>query len=195
MQEFGIDNLQYLGYNLNMEYETECLIKKVNTIFKLGYLPKRGSQTYRYITIQGEAVKLLANCFEHACFNLLNNHFSDYDISYNEANAFWDFPSCFTKEQRKKNATSFKDFIKETGLTVSDCDIQTEITPTEWKVALFFNPYSGDFHFMREEKNKKWSSKLGESDHLQHFESLPEKFNDDYSLNQVFKISNSYLEK
>ncbi len=68
--------------------ERESTIKKLKTIFSLGYLPSRGNETYRVITSKGIPAANLGNCLEHACFNLTNSLFKQYEFDYVDALAF-----------------------------------------------------------------------------------------------------------
>lgn len=193
MQEFAIDRMLLLLYNLGMNNE-ESIIKKINHVFRLGYLPSRKGQSYRFFTKQGEAISSMANCFEHACFNLLNKHFDKYDFNYNECSAFWNFPASFTDDQKSRNLLQFYEFIKETGLEVLPCDINTPTNYDEWKIGIYFDYFNGDFHFMLQEEDFSWSSKLGDSTKVEVFSQIPKKFNNSYELHSFHKIKNPYID-
>jgi hypothetical protein len=173
------------------------LITKLNKVVKTGYTPSRGAESYNYVTKLGTNVSSLANCFEHACFNITNLHFDSCEISKKDAFEFGDFSiAAFAGAEYTKRELFH--FVKKTGLDVSSCKPKSMLKNNEWMVALYFceGDYCiRDFHFMLQEKDKSWSSKLGFEPICERFEDLPNTFACDYKLYGTYKISNPYKEK
>ena len=51
----------------------QAIIKKLNMIYKKGYMPEREKETYSDLTTK------VVNCFGHACFNLSNKELENLD--------------------------------------------------------------------------------------------------------------------
>lgn len=196
--------------------QTISLIKKLNTVFKNGYVASRGGQTYRYFIDDDTTLKVgkLANCFEHACFNLKNEHFESLDITPSEASqTFGRYGGLFNyrlmldgdhliDEDEIKDALF--SIIKNVGLEYRLCLPSSLTKSNEWKVAFYLadDPESRsghDFHFLLNEKNNTWSSKEGWStDKLQIFKDFPGELISshglDYKLENVYIITNPFAE-
>ena len=85
-------------------------IRKLQKIIKQGHVPNRGLEPY----IKTYA---LANCFEHACFNLSNlqlkyGHIKECDT--------YDF-SHFRSPEKDETFEKFANYLKETGLNIEKC--------------------------------------------------------------------------
>lgn len=161
------------------DQEKEYILGKLHQIFKDGYRPMRGDESYNTFLKNGSQVYDLVNCFGHT-FNLRNQQFEDYNIKpYRLYGRFSDYEDSVYFEN--KTAQSIFDFIKETGLKIEECKPDDKITDfRSWKIALYFynNWNHKDFHFLLEEKPKKWSSKLGFHPYVEHVNEdiLPHKF-------------------
>ena len=91
--------------------KVDRMIKKLNVIYKRGYLPKREAENYSLLYTRS------VNCFGHACFNLSNNYLSKLDRYMQELESFFrDFGSSgigsYFKVAQEK--------IKKIGLTIQE---------------------------------------------------------------------------
>ena len=139
---------------------TQHLLRKLNQVFKDGYRPARGNESYRVMLNNGVQAYTMVNCLGHI-FNLRNQQFNDYQFTpYRMYGAF----DGITHNSNKKATQRLFDFIQATGLKIEECDPNKAITDFKsWKVALYFedSKASKDFHFMLEETPQHWSSKIG----------------------------------
>lgn len=175
-----------------MEKARKRLIKKLNRIFSLGYVPSRENQSYKYKINRGMRTGDLINCFAHACFNLTNNQIKKFKISFEEANAFWHY-YISEKGVDRNYITSITEFIESTGLSINVCRQNAKMNYNQWKIAYYYNNEILDFHFMLQEKDGKWSSKLGSSRNLEYFEEVPKEYHKDYKLKGFYAITNSIM--
>lgn len=171
-----------------MEKE-EGIIKKINAIYKRGYMPSRGQNKYTV-----DAAKL-TNCFGHAVFNLQNE---DLESMINDKETLLAY-------QRKFGTVGISEIMKvvqrkvaEVGLKIEKSSVNEKLKNNQWKIAyyyMFSSPYhSADAHFMIQEKDGTWTCKLGMKDEIEVFKKLPEDYHSGYSLQGVYKITNPYIE-
>ncbi len=141
--------------------------KKIHALVKNGFLPNRGKEPY-----SGPAI-MLANCFEHACFNFTNQQLVE-NVSDEGSYLFGEispFPTNTFFNQISK-------VIVDVGLTFKPCEINDILERNEWKVAIYFSNF--DFHFLKQEEDKSWSGKNGWVGSLELYEDLP---------NQIFRYN------
>ena len=175
----------------------QSIVKKLREIFSLGYTPSRRGESYFEKTSENEFTKDLCNCFGHACFNLKNKHYKEYNISAYERIHFQGINSeldLLTKEEASKRLL---DYIRNVGLMVERCPKEAILKSNQWKVALFFDEiYFGelrllrDYHFMLQESDKSWSSKISYTEKVEKLEELPENYNTYYTLYDIYSITN-----
>ncbi len=190
--------------------QTCSLIKKLSTVYKNGYVASRGRESYRYyVDDDGNlAVGDMANCFEHACFNLKNEHFVSLDLNpYETAQGFGKYGGVFN-DRNMVDDDDIRDalfsIVKRVGLEYKLCSPNTFTKSNEWKVAFYLaNDPSArlgyDFHFLLQEKNGSWSGKYGwYSNRVDTFDNAPTAFKPDsglkYILQDMYLISNPYAE-
>ena len=166
--------------------KTQAMIKKLNMIYKKGYLPAR--ERKRYSELHAKAV----NCFGHACFNLSNNDLKKLEPYLDELKDFFrNFDGCGLRNYLNEAETR----IKKVGLKIESSSIDEHMQKNQWKIAYYImnNASLGnDIHFMIQGKNGKWTSKAGSLPNIQVFDKLPKIYNDDYSLVGIYKITNPY---
>ena len=174
-------------------------ILKLQQIFKLGYVPSRGGQSYRIA--ENGIIKNYAsipNCFAHACFNLTNEQLA----RFNEADfrAFRGFvQSVF--HMNNYIAKDLFDFVKECGLKVQRSNGKLPKYSNEWKVALYFGTerFKKDYHFLLLEKDGTWSSKIGCESEIKYFDFPPKElmcnYEYPYQLYGIFKITNPFADR
>ena len=144
------------------------LIKAINEIYKLGYLPSRENQSYTFKLKSKTEVGQIVNCFEHACFNLKNEHFVEHKLTHTHTKYFWLFGGAGWQDI--DTASELFGFLQETGLIVHTCKETDECEFNEWKVALYFSDDEvHDFHFLRQEKNGEWTSKCGHETKVERY--------------------------
>lgn len=183
---------------MDLDNGREHLLRKLHKVFKDGYRPARGNESYwDHALFDGRNRTYLidrVNCFGHI-FNLRNQQFKDYGFKpYN-------LYGRFDKEKLRQPAAfaqDLLDFIKETGLRVTECDPKEPINDFKsWKVALYFAP-TIDFHFFLEDAPQKWSGKLGCSGPVTWQTKLPLKHNFkqyDYDFYNTYKITNPHADE
>lgn len=139
---------------------TNILIENMTQVFKDGYRPARGNQTYNYILKNDVKLYSMVNCFGHV-FNLRNEQFDDYH--FEAFPLFGNFKGMFYEPQDKA-AQNMLEFIRAVGLKVEECDPRKPIEDFKsWKATVYFedHPIKRDFHWLLEEKTGLWSSKIG----------------------------------
>ena len=152
---------------MNQEDPTQHLLRKLRQVFKDGYRPARGNESYDVMLNNGAKAYIMVNCLGHI-FNLRNQQFNDYQIMPYKMYGTFDGIG-FNKH--KKAAKRMLDFIKETGLKVEECDPNKTITDFKsWKIALYFedSEYRKDFHYLLAETPQLWSSKVGYRPFVEH---------------------------
>lgn len=164
-------------------------IRKLQKIIKQGHVPNRGLEPY----IKTYA---LANCFEHACFNLSNlqlkyGHIKECDT--------YDF-SHFHSPEKDETFEKFANYLKETGLNIEKCSKNKILKSNQWIIALYFEPLypvCKDYHFLLKEKDGTWSGKVGFSKNIETFENLPKEMDNNcfYELYDTFCITNPYAKE
>ena len=185
--------------------QTQYLLRKLNQVFKDGYRPARGNESYCYRLNNGDYVSDMVNCFGHV-FNLRNQQFNDYQIA--PAIEKWEhryFTGFFNHgSTNHERAQLMLDFIRETGLKVTECDPAEPVTDFKsWKMALYFA--DNDMHCFLEDAPHQWSEKLGFNTRVNHhhFATPPRlhKFTigwgceTDYDLYNTYKITNPYADE
>ena len=195
-----IDKADILGYNKTMELEKYNFILKLNQIFKKGYVPSRGAKDY-FALHNGSCIAEYINCFGHACFNLTDELIKMAQFSYHEAGIFFNILGNEVYSNGRKVCDKMFNFVRETGLSVDECGLYDQMRYNQWKVAFYIdkggdanNVARGDIHFMLQEKDGKWSSKMGTAKTLQYFRELQRVFFCDYDLYGIYKITNPYVE-
>jgi len=177
------------------------LIKKLNKLFKKGYLPSRHNVSYNGQYTKGEQIENLTNCFTHACFNITNEDLKRMNIT--KENASWIqirtvlYDDFFLDEE--ETAKSLFSYVRETGLEVEEDNDNSILKKNEWRVALYFRyPLfdNGDYHFLLQERDGSWTEKVGTSPTVSSLPSLPQKLHgfNGYDLYKTYKITNPYAE-
>lgn len=168
------------------------IIKKLNTIYKKGYLPSRKQQSYKLYVERSGFVTFsdMINCFAHACFNLRNEHIKNYKISQKETSIFWELGPHKTA---KETFEVISEFVKQTGLNIQETTESKKVKPYQWKVAFYFEDTTKDIHFVLQEKEGVWSSKSGSIPTIKLYRELPYVINNSYELVGVYVITNPYL--
>ncbi len=178
--------------------ERRSLIKDISTIFALGYVPSRGDESYLYKTKSHTTTASLCNCFGHACFNLTNQQLDDLNIYDSDIIALQGYCGADLSIKTKSEITKhlFK-IVKDAGLIVKPCTKESILKNNQWKVALYFDElsiynktYLRDFHFLKQEKDGSWSSKIGYRPEVKKVETLPKQYDYYYSLYGVYSITN-----
>lgn len=167
--------------------KTEGLVKKINMIYKRGYLPSREKTNYDNLYVR------TVNCFAHACFNLLNSDLQKLDAYKLELDDFFrDFGNCgvnnYLNEAEKR--------IKKVGLRIEKSSLTERIQKNQWKIAYYVmnNACMGtDLHFMIQGEDGKWTSKLGVTPIIEVFDRLPTTYHTHYALIGIYKITNPYV--
>ncbi len=191
--------LRYTGHENQREHEP--LLRKLQQVFRDGYRPARGRQSYRVKLDNGLPAYQQVNCLGHI-FNLRNEQFNDYNfMPYGQYGHFprspWDNNQVW--------AQKMLDFIAAVGLEVAACDPVLPITDFKsWKIALYFSPH--DFHYLLEDTPQNWSSKWGFSDFTDRFHcpGVPQQFHcrrltatyaNTYYLHGTYQITNPYADE
>ena len=165
--------------------EKQGIIKKLNKIYKNGYMPSRGTKKYDQIST------LAVNCFGHACFNLSNRSLKKLDLQelIDFFRNFQSVGSCnFFKEAKNR--------IKQVGLQIEESSLSESIQKNQWKIAYYVENdiFSGnDLHFMIQGKDGKWIGKIGTNPKIEIYEKLPNIYREKYYLSGVYKITNPYI--
>lgn len=167
--------------------KTEAMIKKLNLIYKKGYLPAREKENYSQLYTS------VINCFGHACFNLSNKDLESMEPFVHQLDIFLhDFGNCgvynYFKEAQKR--------IRQVGLNIEKSSLSERIENNQWKVAYYVlnDEFLGtDLHFMIQGSDGKWIGKLGSSSKIECFDKLPSSYRENYSLMGIYKITNPYV--
>ncbi len=187
---------------------------KLNKIFRQGYLPSRGGEKYFLCNLRKKGKKTfnynndvmhtkgdflyedyagITNCFEHACFNLKNEHLINFNID--DLEDFFSLPELADEElSRVEMFDRIQKTIQKTGLKVKKC--KEKLEENEWNVAMYVSQYNIDVHFLLQEKDGSWSGKFGQSRKVDYYSILPLKVQgvfEDYNLFKVFTIENPYI--
>lgn len=171
------------------------MLKKVGQALKRGVV--RGSQKYTINTA------LIVNCMGHSFFNLENSDLEEISKDYDDElrDFFWMFERfkmfqhhISSRQLCKKAERDLLDKMLLAGFNIEECNVGEQVDDGQFKVAYYFRFDAGieDFHFIRQEKDGRWSSKAGASLNVEEFDHLPKKFND-YKLIKVFKVTNPYI--
>ena len=178
--------------------QTEHLLSKLRQVFKDGYRPARGTESYNVKLANDVKAYTMVNCLGHI-FNLQNQQFNDY--KFKPYKMFGYFPRLGLNSNDKAADRMF-DFIKETGLQIEECAPDKPIEDFKsWKIALYFedNKWHRDFHYLLEDAPQRWSSKVGFKPYVEHiYETMPplmyHNLVDTYPVNYQFygtyKITN-----
>lgn len=144
------------------EEQTEYLLRQLYQVFKDGYRPARGIETYGQLLKNHVETYDMVNCLGHV-FNLRNQQYNDYKFKAFQIYGY--FPGLKRQPDPIASQRLF-DFIKETGLKIEECDPNKPIEDFKsWKCALYFGTDEEtdlrDFHFLLEDAPYIWSSKIG----------------------------------
>ena len=185
-------------------YKNFPVVKKINQILKLGYVPARKNQSYMAVTREGYVVSDIANCLEHSFFNLTNQHFYAYNITYSETDIFFSFLNPDFTNPRVQMIEEVLAFVKSTGLKIRPCKEDKKLGANQWKVGAYFaeRPVNMpqlqcDIHFVLQEQDGTWSSKFGQFEDIKIYKNLPKKINTEfreYELVNTYQVTNPYLE-
>lgn len=178
-------------------------VLKIKKIFALGYLPSRGYQSYLPICKHSQKpYAYQVNCFAHACLNLTNQQLEELKLDNCDTYIF-DIKS-YSYQPQEEIQKTFTKRIKRFGLIAEQCE--KDYIPekeNQWKVALYFgfsrHCLDYDYHFLKQEKDGSWSSKIGWGcDELDILSALPDTYNSpsgtDYQLQQTYIITNPHIE-
>ena len=169
-------------------------IIKLQQIVSSGYIPSRSYEKYFGFTQRFEKFEDMTNCFGHAVFNLKNSQFNDIDFTYEDGTnlgAFSTSPFLPIKSVEKE----FCEFVYSTGLKIFP-EIQKGILKNnEWRVALYFEKKSDDlsreFHWLLQERNGKWSGKMGYSNQVETYFEIPSQIGN-YELYKTYLVKNQF---
>lgn len=172
----------------------ENIIKNINTIFRQGYVPSRGAESYRSLLPNGVRICRVTNCLEHACFNLTNKQLAECKIDTKSSDLFGNFEALNISNE-KYEADILK-LVRNVGLEVKKCPENKILKNNQWKVAMYFEDMGDrrDFHFMLQEKNGMWSSKQGDLDTVEIYQEPPIVFKRTYVKYGIYEITNPYKE-
>lgn len=182
--------------------DREYLLRKLNQVFKDGYRPARGAESYNVPLKNGLWAYEQVNCLGHI-FNLRNQQFNDYQ--FEPYGMYGNFPSCSPGVSNRARTGQMLDFIKETGLRVNECDPLEPIKDfRSWKIALYYAP--DDFHYLLEDAPHHWSSKCGTMNYFEQIDRRqpPYKYRycnlldpdlKTYYLYNTYKITNPYADE
>ena len=170
------------------ESKTNGIVKKLNKIYKMGYMPSRGKMVYTFESAN------MVNCFGHACFNLDDKNLEKFKSVKDDLKDF------FTKFSTEGNTRNFyeraKEKVSQVGLGFAKSDLKEKLQNNQWKVAYYImnDVFRGrDVHFMIQEKDGTWTSKLGTKSELEIFDVPPQTYRYDYELVGIYKIKNPYI--
>ncbi len=201
-----------LSHNVPQTQQTEHIIRKLWQVWRDGYRPARGNESYEYRLKNKTLASTMVNCMGHI-FNLRNQQLDDYD--FGPFQIFNDFPS-INQDPYEKTVKQMFDFIKETGLKIEECAPDKTIDDfRSWKIALYFenkiincgnqNIYRRDFHYQLEEGPQLWSSKLGFTPSVEYintkeppqvFQSSISEFEPTvYNLYGTYQLTNPYADE
>lgn len=176
-----------------MNLRKKVVIKKLNEVYKRGYLPSRGDESYRLSFPNGIKYYDVINCVAHACFNLNNDILGKIGLRREEYGAFRDFGGLFYN--REKIGRNIFNFIRGVGLKIEPCHEDEKIKFNQWKIATFFDTNHKDMHFMLQERDGRWSSKQGNHENIDYFDEIPKRYNGKYDFCGTFVITNPYVER
>ena len=165
------------------------LIKKLNMIYRKGYMPIRDRESYNVFHA------LSINCYSHACFNITNKDLHKLDNFDDELTRFMlDFRDIGDLHNHIKEAGKR---LKKVGLKLEKSSISEDIKKNQWKVAFYVRDgdenTKSDYHYMIQLGDGKWASKMGHYETIDTFEKLPKSFYGSYNLVGVYKITNPYI--
>ena len=172
---------------MDKEEKRQGIIKKLNKIYRNGYVPSRDMSQYchKFTTV--------VNCFGHACFNLTDESLEEFSQNKAELKEFFRHFGGLGIYNIFREA---KDRVRQVGLKIEECKIKDKMQKNQWKVACYVqnDEFSGsDLHFMIQTKDGKWTSKLGENPNVEVFDKLPKTFRENYELSGIYKITNPYV--
>ena len=176
---------------------------KIKKLFSMGYMPSRENQSYLAISPKTKtSYTHTANCFAHACLNLTNEQLDKLNLDRCDTNTF-DIKT-YLYEPIEHMENTFLKRIQRFGLKATPCEDNDLFNrENQWKVALYFGlsplTLDYDYHFLKQEKDGTWSSKVGwGSTELQLFSSLPDTYispnNVGYSYYKTYIITNPFVE-
>ena len=155
------------------QIDRDYIIEKLWQVFKDGYVPSRGKESYDYeLSNKSGNIYNFTNCLSHACFNLTNKMFDAYNINppkFHDCSYFG--LMMHPGDTDGKIAQRILYFIRETGLKVEDCDPNIPVRDfNSWKMALY--TANDDYHLLLEEPARRtarffrshrriWTSKAG----------------------------------
>ena len=179
----------FLWYNFGMENEVKRtgIIKKLNMIYKKGYMPSRGIEEY------GKVFTPVVNCFGHACFNLSNEMLEELSKDKNKLSKFFRTFETFGLQNLFREA---KKRVQDVGLKFESSGVSEKLQNNQWKIAVYTksDEFTGnDLHFMIQMPDGKWTSKLGSNSEVEVYNKLPRVFHSLYDLYGVYKITNPYV--
>ena len=163
------------------------IIKKLNMIYRNGYVPSRDMSKYchKFTTV--------VNCFGHACFNLTDEELEKF--SHNKKDLL-EFFRHFGSVGIYNIFREAKNRVREVGLKIEECTVKDKMQKNQWKVACFVqnDEFAGtDLHFMLQGKDGKWTSKMGTNPEVEVLDKLPKTFRENYKLAGIYKITNPYV--
>ena len=173
---------------MNSTRKMQVMIKKLNMIYKKGYMPEREKD--RYATLYADIV----NCFGHACFNLTNDSLRELDDYKDE---LIDFFRNFYGIGFANYFNEAKNRIRQVGLKIEQSSPSEKMQKNQWKIAYYVmhDEFSGnDLHFLIQERDGKWNGKLGTNPAVEVFDKLPKVYNDKYHLAGIYKITNPFID-
>lgn len=192
---------------------TKPVIKVLNRIYKNGYVASRGLESYIFNIQEDTMAYQYVNCFGHACFNLKNQHFIENNLTPADTNCFGGLIEChelsaaaYSKlctryilnrscDKPEEVTERLFDTVTSAGLVVDKCLEKSILKNNQWKIALYFRQTVNnleDYHFLLQEKDGKWSSKMGHSKKLDLFEQPEETIYHGYKIHGIYSITNPY---
>lgn len=180
----------------------KILVKKIEQVVKLGFLPKRGNEKYyyRFVNERNEYISDYINCFAHAFFNFSNQEIKDLFVENGEIkkellDEFWYF-SIDEHDVEGSLEKLVTGLVRDSGLKASKCKDSTECANNQWKVGVYYREGTGessDFHFLKWEDDEYcWSSKNGNETRVDKFYELPYVYRKDYKLIDVYMVTNEF---
>lgn len=178
------------------------MIDSFSEIVKTGYIPSRGKT--RYIYLNKECNKKInhgirINCFLH-CFNFTNEQIAKLNLDYKT-----DEIVSFGMDIDHKAERKALSFLRATGLIVKPCkNITSPLANNQWRIAYYneedfeAGEEANNWHFLMQEKNGKWTSKLGFSGDVTSYNTLPNKIDKPFTpwvLRNTYTITNPYADE
>ena len=139
------------------------------------------------------------NCFEHACLNLTNELFDQLQFNEHDYYIFDAKEHAFQPEETVE--ANFIKKMKDFGLRTRKAHFSSKLKVNEWKVALYFGYTSmldKDYHFLRQEKDGQWSSKIGWLPEVEYLKKPPRTYfthGIEYKLYGFYIITNPNYKK